>query len=94
MLQIGPWQLETVSGGRYWLDGGTMYGVVPRTVWQSATPPDEQNRIPLAVNCVLARDGRQTVLIDTGYGQMSRLERSTLASPMATRSSNRWRPSG
>ena len=79
MLQIGQWQLETLSGGRFWLDAGVMYGVVPKTVWQSVTPPDALNRIPLAIHCVLARNGRQTVLIDTGFGDLSRLERSAYA---------------
>jgi glyoxylase-like metal-dependent hydrolase (beta-lactamase superfamily II) len=77
MLQLGHWQLDTVRGGQFWLDAGAMYGVVPKTVWQAATPPDELNRIPLAIHCVLARNGRQTILIDTGYGgKLSQLERS------------------
>ncbi len=67
-MQLGAWQLDTVSGGRFRLDGGAMFGVVPKPLWQRATAPDEHNRIPLATNCVLARSGAHTVLIDTGYG--------------------------
>ncbi len=80
MMQLGQWQLETLNGGRFWLDAGVMYGVVPKTVWQSVTPPDELNRIPLAIHCVLARNGRQTILVDTGFGgKMSLLDRSAYA---------------
>ncbi len=45
-----------------------MFGVVPRPLWEKKQPPDEHNRIPMATNCLLLRDGRHTVLIDTGYG--------------------------
>ncbi len=67
-MHLGNWQLDTVNGGKFRLDGGVMFGVVPRTIWKSVAPPDELNRIECANNCVLARDGSHTVLIDTGYG--------------------------
>jgi glyoxylase-like metal-dependent hydrolase (beta-lactamase superfamily II) len=67
-MNLGNWQLDGIDGGRFWLDGGVMFGVVPKTLWQGVHTPDEQNRIPVANRCVLARDGRHTVLIDTGYG--------------------------
>lgn len=67
-MRIGDWQLTTVSGGNLRLDGGTMFGVVPKMLWQKRQPADEFNRIRSATNCVLACDGQQTVLIDTGYG--------------------------
>jgi len=77
MMQLGKWQLDTVSGGEFLLDAGVMYGVVPKTVWQKVTPADDLNRIPFAIHCVLARDGQQTVLIDTGYGsKLSPLDRT------------------
>ena len=80
MLRLGPWQLETVNGGRFWLDAGVMFGIIPKTVWQGVTPPDEQNRIPVGIHCVLARNGEQTVLIDTGHGdKLSPLDRSAHA---------------
>jgi glyoxylase-like metal-dependent hydrolase (beta-lactamase superfamily II) len=65
---LGDWTLHSVSGGRFRVDGGTMFGVVPRAVWQKLQPPDDSNRIRNATNCVLARNARHTVLIDTGYG--------------------------
>lgn len=68
MITIGDWRLDSVPAGRFWLDAGVMYGVVPKTVWEKLTPPDEANRIEFGIHCVLARNGQQTVLIDTGYG--------------------------
>lgn len=67
-MHLGNWQLDTINGGKFRLDGGVMFGVVPRTIWKSVAPPDKLNRIKCANNCVLARDGSHTVLIDTGYG--------------------------
>lgn len=67
-MQIGSWQLDTLSGGRFWLDGGTMFGVVPKALWQKVVEVDERNRFELGTNCVLLRDERHTLLIDTGYG--------------------------
>ncbi len=67
-MQLGNWQLDSLNGGLFWLDGGVMFGVVPRTIWKNVAPPDALNRIQCANNCVLARDGKHTVLIDTGYG--------------------------
>lgn len=67
-MHLGNWQLDTINGGMFWLDGGVMFGVVPKSIWQSIAPADATNRIQCANNCVLARDGSHTVLIDTGYG--------------------------
>jgi glyoxylase-like metal-dependent hydrolase (beta-lactamase superfamily II) len=67
-MQLGEFELLTVSGGNYWIDGGSMFGVVPRTVWTRYIPIDEKSRIFQRTNCVLVRTGRENVLIDTGYG--------------------------
>ena len=67
-LQIGRWQIDIVSGGTFRTDGGVLFGMVPKTVWQGISAPDQLNRCTVATNCVLARDGRDVVLIDTGYG--------------------------
>jgi glyoxylase-like metal-dependent hydrolase (beta-lactamase superfamily II) len=67
-MNIGNWQLDTVDGGSLSIDGGVMFGVVPQTLWKSVAPPDPQNRLRYRVHCVLARDGRRTILVDTGYG--------------------------
>lgn len=67
-LVLGDVTLETVSGGRLWLDGGTMFGVVPKVRWQRKYRPDEYNRIGLDTNCLLVRTPAGNVLVDTGYG--------------------------
>ena len=67
-LTIGDWQLETVSGGDFSIDGGAAFGVVPKAVWQTIWPCDENNLVRFTCRCLLARNGRNTVLIDTGYG--------------------------
>ena len=67
-MHLGNWQLDTVNGGMFRLDGGVMFGVVPKHIWKHVAAADEQNRIQCANHCVLARDGRHTVLIDCGYG--------------------------
>jgi glyoxylase-like metal-dependent hydrolase (beta-lactamase superfamily II) len=80
-MQLGQFELTTISGGRFRIDGGTMFGVVPKLLWHRKFPADEQNCIPQATNCVLVRTGRNTVLIDTGYGsKLSEKERKIFGS--------------
>ncbi len=67
-MKLGQFELTTVSGGTYWIDGGAMFGVVPRPVWTRYLAPDDQNRILERTNCLLVRTGTTTILIDTGYG--------------------------
>lgn len=62
-------EYHLVSDGLAWVDGGGAFGLVPRVVWQQHFPPDEQNRIPFALNSLLIRSEGQTILVDTGYGQ-------------------------
>jgi len=82
---VGNWELCSVSGGRFALDGGAMFGVVPKPLWQRVTTADDRNRIPLQTNCLLARDGKHTVLVDTGYGgKLSDKERELNAAEPGT----------
>jgi glyoxylase-like metal-dependent hydrolase (beta-lactamase superfamily II) len=67
-MRIGPYELNVVETGRFALDGGAMFGVVPKTLWQKSNPPDEKNRIPMAARGLLLRGGGRTILIDTGNG--------------------------
>lgn len=67
-MQLGDLTLTTVSGGRFRVDGGTMFGVVPRALWAGVFPPDEDHLIAQATNCLLIRSERHTILVDTGYG--------------------------
>ncbi|NIO59388.1 MAG: MBL fold metallo-hydrolase, partial [Acidobacteria bacterium] len=57
-----------LHAGRFRLDGGGMFGVVPKTMWQTMIEADANNRIGLDTNCLLLDDGTHTVLIETGYG--------------------------
>ena len=66
-IQLGDLELTTVSDGFLRLDGGAMFGVVPRTFWEREAPPDERNRIRMAMRCLLVR-GARTMLIDAGAG--------------------------
>lgn len=65
---LGDFELTICTDGTYKLDGGAMFGVVPKTLWQRRVAADEQNRILLGLNTVIVRTGKQTVLIETGIG--------------------------
>jgi len=67
-VRIGSLDLTVVSDGVFRLDGGAMFGVVPRTLWGKAKPPDELNRIRMGTNCLLVARGRELLLVDTGIG--------------------------
>jgi glyoxylase-like metal-dependent hydrolase (beta-lactamase superfamily II) len=67
-LSVGDIRLTIVSGGRLWIDGGNMFGVIPRALWERKAPPDNQHRIQLDTNCVVVQSGNSLGLIDTGYG--------------------------
>ncbi len=66
--QVGDFELTVCTDGTYKLDGGAMFGVVPKPLWEKRAPADEQNRIVLGLNTVVVRTGKQTVLIETGVG--------------------------
>lgn len=67
-ISIGRFALSVVSGGRLWIDGGNMFGVIPRVLWERKSKPDDQHRIRLDTNCFLVRTTDSLGLIDTGYG--------------------------
>jgi glyoxylase-like metal-dependent hydrolase (beta-lactamase superfamily II) len=67
-ISIGDIQLTFVSGGRLRIDGGNMFGVIPRVLWERKSPPDDQHRIELETNCILVRTPDSMGMIDTGYG--------------------------
>jgi glyoxylase-like metal-dependent hydrolase (beta-lactamase superfamily II) len=67
-FQVGGLRCHTLEGGRQRLDGGAMFGVVPRTLWTTRIEPDDRNRIPLAMRCVLVEHSDGLVLIDTALG--------------------------
>ncbi len=61
-------ELFTVDTGFFKLDGGAMFGVVPKSIWSQTNPSDENNLCPWAMRCLLVSDGNRLVLIDTGIG--------------------------
>ena len=62
------WSWKLLRAGSLRLDGGGMFGVVPKSIWSRLTPPDEENRIHLQTNCLLLDNGTTRVLIETGFG--------------------------
>ena len=61
-------QLYPIQAGNFKLDGGAMFGVVPKSLWQRTNPADSNNMIDLAARCLLVEDGNRLILIDNGMG--------------------------
>ena len=68
-MQIGDYRVEVIPDTEFRLDGGAMFGVVPRVVWERVSPPDEKNRIRMNMNCVFIDTGKEKILIETGIGE-------------------------
>lgn len=66
---FGDFSIELLSDGSFWLDGGAMFGVVPKVFWNKLTPADEANRIELGLNCLLIKTEDNNILVDTGVGE-------------------------
>jgi glyoxylase-like metal-dependent hydrolase (beta-lactamase superfamily II) len=67
-MKIGEIDIFPVSDGRFRLDGGAMFGVVPKALWEKCCPADDHNRIALSLTCLLIRAHEKNVLVDTGLG--------------------------
>ncbi|MBI4869289.1 MAG: MBL fold metallo-hydrolase [Candidatus Wallbacteria bacterium] len=67
-MRAGPYELTPVNDGRFALDGGAMFGTVPRVLWEKTNPPDAKNRIDMALRTLLIRGEGRTILVDTGIG--------------------------
>jgi glyoxylase-like metal-dependent hydrolase (beta-lactamase superfamily II) len=67
-LTLGDFELTAVSDGTYPLDGGALFGVVPKVIWSKKVTADENNFIATGLNSVVVRTGRETVLIESGIG--------------------------
>ncbi|MEP7343839.1 MAG: MBL fold metallo-hydrolase [Gemmatimonadaceae bacterium] len=65
---IGRWRVHAIQAGWQRLDGGAMFGVVPKPLWERRIPADDLNRIPLGMRCLLVEHDDGLVLIDTGVG--------------------------
>jgi len=67
-MQLGDYRVEIVQDTEFHLDGGAMFGVVPRNLWARDCPPDDENRIRMNMNCVFIDTGSEKILIETGIG--------------------------
>jgi glyoxylase-like metal-dependent hydrolase (beta-lactamase superfamily II) len=68
MPQIAGYELYTIETGRFALDGGAMFGIVPKPLWERYIPADAQNRIPLVMRCLLLVGNGRVILVDNGLG--------------------------
>jgi glyoxylase-like metal-dependent hydrolase (beta-lactamase superfamily II) len=67
-MRLGDYRIEVVPDTEFRLDGGAMFGVVPRSLWSKVCPPDEQNRIRMNMNCLFIETEKERILIETGIG--------------------------
>jgi len=67
-MDFGDYRVEIIPDCEFRLDGGAMFGVVPRNLWSKFCPPDDQNRIRMNMNCLFIEAGNERILIDTGIG--------------------------
>lgn len=67
-IKIGPYELKAIPTGEFGLDGGAMFGTVPKVLWAKTNPPDEANRIPMEARALLLKSPGRNILIDTGNG--------------------------
>jgi glyoxylase-like metal-dependent hydrolase (beta-lactamase superfamily II) len=67
-VKLGDLQVQVLSDGFVFLDGGAMFGIVPRALWEKKIRPDGRNRIRLALNCLLIHAGGKRILVETGAG--------------------------
>ncbi|MBS1538024.1 MAG: MBL fold metallo-hydrolase [Bacteroidetes bacterium] len=68
-MQIGNYTISVIEAGDFGLDGGAMFGVVPKNLWSKVyNPGDEQNRIPMVTRCLLITSPDRTIVVDTGCG--------------------------
>jgi glyoxylase-like metal-dependent hydrolase (beta-lactamase superfamily II) len=67
-MNFADYRIEIVPDSEFRLDGGAMFGVVPRILWEKKCPPDDLNRIPMNMNCLFIETGTDRVLVETGIG--------------------------
>ncbi|OGL44796.1 MAG: hypothetical protein A2149_09770 [Candidatus Schekmanbacteria bacterium RBG_16_38_11] len=67
-MKFGKFEIYSLSDGTFKLDGGAMFGVVPKVFWEKKDPADEKNRVLVGLNPLLIRTGEKNIIIDTGIG--------------------------
>ena len=68
-MLFGDHRIEIIPDTLFKLDGGAMFGIVPRVIWERVCPPDDKNRIAMNMNCVFIETAREKILIETGIGE-------------------------
>src|SRR5687767_5632436 len=68
-MQFGDYRIEIIPDTEFRLDGGAMFGVVPRVLWEKTNPPDESNRVRLNMNCLFVETPSEKILVETGIGE-------------------------
>jgi len=68
-MRLGKLQIDLVTDGMFWLDGGTMFGMVPKPLWEKLVEPDARNRVEQAMNSLLVRGPHGCALIEAGFGR-------------------------
>ncbi len=82
-LTLGDFELTVLPDGVYFLDGGNFFGVVPKVLWEKKMKPDERNRVAVGLNSLLIRDGKHTVLVETGIGNKLNERMAKIFAPQA-----------
>jgi glyoxylase-like metal-dependent hydrolase (beta-lactamase superfamily II) len=67
-MKLGKFEIHAISDGTIALDGGQLFGVVPKPLWERKLPADARNRVRISLTCLLVRTGKYNVLIETGIG--------------------------
>lgn len=70
-MKLGAFEIFSLSDGTFRLDGGAMFGIVPKVLWEKSSPPDNRNRILLSLGVLLVKSGGKNILVDTGIGNKS-----------------------
>lgn len=68
MLKVGKYTVEEIKTGTFALDGGAMFGIIPKPLWDKTNPADDKNRIKLGARCLLLQSDSKKILIETGIG--------------------------
>jgi glyoxylase-like metal-dependent hydrolase (beta-lactamase superfamily II) len=77
-MYFGDYRVEIVPDAEFRLDGGAMFGVVPRALWARELPPDEENRVRLSTNCLFVEAGGERIVIETGIGDKWSAKHATM----------------
>ena len=67
-MKIGPYTIYSVETSEFRLDGGAMFGIIPKTIWQRSSPADDLNRIQMVTRSILLVGDKKKILVDTGNG--------------------------